>query len=58
MDERLKKIYEDHARFMAVVESMPPPTEEQKQGVAAAIAEQKKAMDDFYRARADAEARE
>jgi hypothetical protein len=58
MDERLQKIYESHARFMALVESMPPPTEEQKQGIADAIAEQKKAMDDFYKERDEKDARE
>jgi hypothetical protein len=58
MDERLKKIYEDHARLMALVESMPPPTEEQRQRVADAITEQKKAMDDFYKERDEREARE
>src|SRR5262245_55491720 len=40
--ERLKKLYDDHARVMTLIESRPPPTERQKQESAKLRASQRR----------------
>jgi hypothetical protein len=40
--ERLRKLYDDHARVISLIESMPPPTEAQKKEVQGLIVAQKR----------------
>jgi uncharacterized protein YdcH (DUF465 family) len=53
--EKLRKLHDDHARFMALLESQPPLTEEQKRGIAGMLDEQKRAYDEHLKQRAEAE---
>lgn len=56
--ERMRKMYEDHARFMALVEAAPPPTEDQKRAIQEMLDSQKRAYDDHLKKRAETEAKE